>query len=393
MRIGRIFSILFFLFCISANSQNLREETKVSLITCGPGTELYSIFGHSALHIYDPALGLDRVYNYGTFDFDTPNFYVKFSRGKLDYFLNITNYPSFIYSYEREGRWVYNQELNLSLEQKTKIFNFLENNALPQNKYYQYDFFYDNCSTRLRDVLEEVLGDELVYPEISGDKEATTFRELIEEYLVSMPWSDLGIDLALGLPCDKEADFREMMFLPDYLKDNLQTAILLNDSGERPLVSSQGLVLAERIPEELRAKKRVNWIFWILLVFALLTGYLVSPKKMAWFDVPFFVLSGLLGVFILLLWFATDHSATKWNLNVLWALPSWLYGAFLLIAKRINRKFFKIHAIVTFTIMVFWIVIPQSYHQAVIPITLALAARSWSWQKLKFNVSKDTHAA
>ncbi|MCH2215447.1 MAG: DUF4105 domain-containing protein [Flavobacteriales bacterium] len=386
-----LLGILLF-FGVSTRGQMVSESTTISLITCGPGNELYSTFGHSAIHISDRTSGLDKVYNYGTFDFDTPNFYVKFSRGQLDYFLNVTDFGRFVRSYQREGRWVYRQELNLTQAQKEELFAFLENNAKAENKFYKYDFFYDNCSTRIRDVLEDVLGESLVYPKMESDTTAT-FREMIELYLTKLPWSDLGIDLALGMPCDHEADYRQKMFLPDYLKSHFDEARIMDGGALIPLVKKEGIVLAEHPSLAMVEPNSINWIFWVLMGICFLTGLFVSPQKMKWFDVTFFLLTGILGIFITLLWFATEHSTTKWNLNLIWALPTWIWGAILLIRNKPSSKFFKIHSIIAFTIMVFWVVIPQSFHAAVIPIILALAARSWSWQKQRFSINKKEDAA
>lgn len=392
MNFRRWFTIFLLFFVSHLSAQNIGEQTTVSLITCGSGSELYSTFGHSALHVYDPTTGLDRVYNYGTFDFDTPNFYVKFTRGQLNYFLNVTDFNRFVRSYDYEGRWVYRQELNLTTDQKAEIFAFLETNALPQNKFYKYDFFYDNCSTRLRDVIETVLGESLVYPAESADTTAT-FRELIDLYLLDLPWSDFGIDLALGMPCDKEANYREKMFLPDYLMSNLGKAKILRDGEMVSLIEKEGLVLAENPKLTPSSSSPILWIFWVLMIFSVITGIFVNPYKMKWFDILFFTAVGILGIVIALLWFATEHTATKWNLNLLWALPSWIWGAILLIRNKPSSQFFKIHAIITFAVMVGWFVIPQSFHNAVIPIVLALAARSWSWQKKRFIIKKATEDA
>lgn len=386
---------LFLLF-FAANfgwlsAQPLTEEVRISLITCGPGDELYATFGHSALHIYDSKSGLDRVYNYGTFDFNTPDFYLKFARGRLDYFLSVSNLNRFVRTYQYEGRWVYRQELNLDYEQILSLYRYLENNAKTENKYYRYDFFYDNCSTRLRDVLEAVLGDQLVYPDMDRDTVAT-FREMINLYLKHHHWSDLGIDLALGLPCDKEPDYREKMFLPDYLMANIGKAGIVKNGDVVPLVGREGMILAENPRRKADEGSGIMWIFWTLLLFCLITGFEVNPKYLRWFDILFFAVIGILGILILFLWIATDHSATKWNLNLIWALPSWLYGSLLLLVKKPKGRFFKIHAIITFTLMVFWIALPQSYHQAVIPLALSLAARSWSWQKKRFNINTVKHA-
>ncbi len=364
----------------------LTQQAEVSLISCGAGGDLYSTFGHSAIMISDRQTGLDRVYNYGTFDFDTPNFYVKFTRGKLEYILNVTTFQRFVASYQYEGRWVRRQVLNLKQGEKEKLYAFLENNAKPENRGYKYDFFYDNCSTRIRDVIEDILGENLVYP--SDRSETTqTFRDLIQLQLNNHPWSDLGIDLALGMPCDYLASWREQMFLPDFLMSHLGDARVIRGSEILPLVKSETVILKENAAV-VKESAGINWIFWILFGVSLLSTIFVSPRKMKWFDVVLFSLVGILGIVILLLWFATDHSTTTWNLNILWALPSWLYGAILLIKGKNASRFFKFHAIFMFALIVFWGLIPQDFHMAVIPIILALAARSWSWQKRKHILEK-----
>lgn len=385
----RIYLVAFFLvfWALQSGGQSITENTEVSLITCGSGNDLYSTFGHSALYISDRTTGLDKVYNYGTFDFNTSNFYLKFTRGKLNYSLNVTTFNRFIRAYQYEGRWVKRQVLDLTSDEKAEIYAFLEKNALPQNRDYKYDFFYDNCSTRLRDVLEEVLGDKLHYPESPKDS-VQTFRNLIDLYLTTLPWSDLGIDLALGAPCDKIASWREKMFLPDYLMSHIGMTEVIRNGNPVPLVSQTNLVLPENEILIDRSSTNIIWIFWVLFIIAAITSFFIHPKFMRWFDVVFFMLIGILGIFIALLWFATDHSATKWNYNLLWALPSWIWGAVLLIRRKPNSRFFKVHAIIMFAILIFWIAIPQDFHSAIVPIVLALAVRSWSWQIRKFTIEK-----
>ena len=385
----------FFLFvfiqlvcAIYAIGQPLTQNAEVSLLTCGAGNDLYSTFGHSAFHIYDKTTGTDRVYNYGTFDFDTPDFYLKFTQGKLLYSLMVTTFDRFMYTYQREGRWVKRQVFDLTQSEKEALYAFLENNALPENRDYKYDFFYDNCSTRPRDVLEEVLGENLIYPENPVDS-IQTFRNLIDLHLTNHPWSDLGIDLALGAPTDKVANWRQKMFLPDYLMYHLDAAKVIRNGETRPLVIKTNLVLAENTMLTQQKSSGIMWIFWTLFAFAVLTSYLIHPKFLRGFDIVFFLSVGILGIFIALLWFATDHSATKWNYNLLWALPTWIWAAIMLMRKKPNYKFFKIHAIIMFGIFLFWIAIPQDFHAAVVPIVLALGARSWSWQISKFHTKES----
>ncbi|HKL03589.1 MAG TPA: DUF4105 domain-containing protein [Cryomorphaceae bacterium] len=376
------------LFSLLVSGQNLTDETRISLITCGPGDDLYATFGHSAIHVYDERSGIDKVYNYGTFDFDTPNFYMKFARGKLLYRLDVTSFERFVRTYQYEGRWVFRQDLNLSVAQKNALFGFLENNAKPENRNYKYDFFYDNCSTRIRDAIEDVLGDSLVYP-IPPDEQEKTFRNFLDMYLTNHPWSDLGIDLALGAPCDRVARWRDQMFLPDYLMSHMDTSLVLVNGEKAPLVHTSGYILESR-RESSTESESVVWLFWVLFVLIGVGGFFVKNERFRWVDIAFFSLIGILGIFIALLWFATDHSATKWNFNLLWATPTWIYGTVLLWRKKTASRFFKGHAIFMFAIVVFWMLIPQDFHMAVVPIILTLAARSWAWQQHRFLVKENS---
>jgi hypothetical protein len=260
------------LFALFAKGQELSTKAEVSLITCGPGQDLYATFGHSALQVYDPVNGIDKVYNYGTFDFNTPNFYLKFARGKLNYILNVSTFERFLYTYHVEGRWVVRQELELSPEQKEELYTFLEWNAKPENRDYQYDFFYDNCSTRIRDALLKILGEDLYFPELESDTTAT-FREMIDLYLTNHAWSDLGIDLALGMPCDEEAGFYEKMFLPDYLMAHFTGAKLELNGNRVPLIKSESLVLAENTAINPSGESHITWVFWVIFIIA---GIIIS---------------------------------------------------------------------------------------------------------------------
>jgi len=366
--------------------QKLSPNTTVSLITCGPGNDLYATFGHSALHVNDPGSGIDKVYNYGTFDFNTPNFYTKFARGKLDYYLHVTDFRRFASTYVREGRWVYRQELHLNEEQVKKLYNLLEENAKPENRAYKYDFFYDNCSTRIRDILEKALGEKLNYPVQKAEPD-TTFRQLLDIYLDKHPWSDLGIDLALGAPCDKVASWREKMFLPDYLMNNMGNAKVIIGGEQLPFVKKENLVIQENPQIINQDDEDIGGLFWAAFVIIALASFFVRPHALKWFDIILFLAVGILGVLILLLWFATDHSATKLNFNILWALPSWLLAPFFLLRSG-SSNFFKVHALAMFALVVFWILIPQNLHAVTVPLILILGIRSWTWNKYLFQKAK-----
>src|SRR5690606_29894905 len=184
--------LLLFFVSIAAKAQfvPLSESAEISIITIGPGAELYDKFGHSAFRIQDPETGQDVVFNYGKFDFDTPNFYTKFAQGKLLYELGVSYYQPFYESYVAQNRWIKQQTLNLTLSEKRALSEFLWNKAKPENKKYKYDFFYDNCATKMRDVLWEVLGETLEFKEDHITSEFT-FRELIQQNLQANTWGSL----------------------------------------------------------------------------------------------------------------------------------------------------------------------------------------------------------
>lgn len=209
--------ILFLFFAKSSFAQlQLSVYSEVSIITAGPGTELYEAFGHSALRIKDPVLQLDLIYNYGMFDFNAPNFYSNFTKGKLIYKLGRYRFDYFLRGYNADKRWIKEQVLNLTRDEKQAFFTYLEKNAAPQNASYFYDPYFNNCATKLRDITQEVLGDKISWND--EDIEANlSFRQLMNREIPWNTWGSFGINLALGSKLDQKADFKEYMYLPDYV--------------------------------------------------------------------------------------------------------------------------------------------------------------------------------
>ena len=229
-------ALVLALLAPAARAQDLPDlspEAEVSLLTMLPGDEVYALFGHTAFRIADPALGLDRTYNYGTFDFEQPFFVVRFARGLLDYQLSVAPFERTLAEYRYMERPIIEQRLDLSPEAKQRLFRFLETNYLPENRAYRYDFFFDNCSTRPRDALEAALGRRPDYNDYRAGSTAT-FRDLLQPYLDGAPLTDLGIDLGLGAPTDRVATHREAMFLPLELMRAYDAATL----DGRPLVAA-----------------------------------------------------------------------------------------------------------------------------------------------------------
>lgn len=297
---------------------------RISLLTCGPGFgEVWEVFGHAAIRVVDSNAGTDYVYNYGTFNFG-PDFIPQFTRGKLLYYVNINTYHGFIQEYVYAKRSIEEQVLNIGDNDKEEIQAYLNWNTREENKYYKYDFFFDNCATRLRDVFEESLGNSFEWGESRPDDQELSYRDIMNQYFYSKHWERFGVNLLLGSPTDSIMTNRGIMYLPDFLRDALAGARVHGNK----IASSTELVL-EGSPME---PAGVNWPFMLTVTLLLLTALGLSVNSFATLGnfMSFLLLfvSGLLGVIMLLMWFATDHQACQNNYNILWALPTNLFLAF-----------------------------------------------------------------
>ncbi|MDH5379654.1 MAG: DUF4105 domain-containing protein [Cyclobacteriaceae bacterium] len=376
--------VVFSMFAFGETIE-LSHRAKINVVTCGPGQgELYEAFGHSAYHVFDPANGIDYIYNYGVFDFDQPNFYLNFARGYLNYKLDRQEYSMFVEYYIYFNRSVVEQELNLNKEEKQKLFEFLENNFKPENQYYYYDYFYDNCATRIRDALSSALDDRVSYYE-GYVNDTKTIRELTDDHLKYQPWGDLGIDICLGLPMDKVATPFMYMFLPDYIYKAFEKATIKEKDGvEKPLVLNTYEIFNAR-PQEIEVAFFTPLkTFWLVFLLFLLVFVIEWKKNLyfRWVDIIWFSVLGLLGLFLLLLWFGTNHLAAAGNLNLLWAWPLYLLGLFYLIKKQ-ERKlyiFYRYHGFLALLVVVMWFFIPQDMHTAFFPLALVSLLRSYRIQ-------------
>jgi len=376
-----IFFALLFLSSFQITAQQLTSKATVSVVTCGPGNELYSTFGHSAFRVYDPNLGLDKIYNYGTFDFNAPNFYLNFAKGKLIYQLSTSTFSRFLRIYQYENRWVKTQELAIDTNEVQAIFDFLENNAKPENKLYRYDFFYDNCSTKIEDVIKTVLKDKVHFSNthITSNK---THRDLIADYTSNHPWSKFGIDLALGSVIDKKASKDDYKFLPDYIYKAFNNATITTQNSTTAFVKKRVTILKERKIEEPFSILIPFTIFIFLAFVILFVTYknILSQKRSIWLDFILYFSTGLVGIVVLLLWFATSHTATYKNFNFLWAFAPNLVIAFLLLKSKLPTwlryyNWFLLFLLVVMVIL--WLLRIQVFNLALLPFILALAVRYW----------------
>jgi hypothetical protein len=376
MKKGMTFVFLLISYIASAQS-SLSDQAEVSIITCGPYQgELYSAFGHSAIRVHDPLTALDFVFNYGVFHF-TPGFYLNFTKGDLLYKLGVYEYADFRDYYISQNRYVHEQVLNLNKAQKQNVYNFLEHNARPENATYRYDYFYNNCATKVRDVFVEIFGDSIAF-DGSYVKTKYTIRDLTGLYLKKQPWGALGIDLCLGLPMDKNLTPFEYMFLPDYIESGFDH-VKLNGT---PIVKENFRVY-EASPNEVDASLFHPWVaFGAILAITMLLSYhdWKRPRLTTWFDVILFSIVGWVGILLFLLWVATDHHAAAKNFNLFWAFPGHAIAAVLLARRPPNanlRLYFMLTVVLSTVTILSWPLLPQHLNVFLIPLVTAIAIRAY----------------
>ncbi len=354
-------------------AQNNACPIRISVLTCAPADELYATFGHTAIRIIDSANRTDIVFNYGTFNFDDPDFYTKFIRGRLDYFLSIEQYKDFLIQYIEDKRSIYEQELNLTCLQKQQIINALSTNLQGANRYYKYDFLFDNCTTRIRDIVFKNITAATIPNAITA--KGTTYRNMLHEYLDKggKPWSKLGIDILLGSKTDEKVTTQQAMFLPDYLLKGLDSALLKKDTAH--LVLNKQLILQETPPNTAAYQYTPLLISSIISILIIL----ISFVQLGWakittqlIDSFLLYITGIIGILLLFMWFATDHIVCTNNFNLCWALPTNFFAAFFIWKKpTFIKKYFLIAAVITALLLVSWLIIPQQLNIALFPLALA----------------------
>jgi hypothetical protein len=354
------------------------SHLRISLLTCSPGVELYSTFGHTALRVTDSAHGVDMVYNYGTFDDRDPNFYAKFTRGIMLYALSNYSYQEFLQEYQYEHRGVIEQALQLTGAQKQRMYAALQQNALEENRYYNYYFHTDNCTTRARDMIVRQTGAAVVFKNILPEK-APTYRNLIHTYLdkSGQNWSKFGIDMCLGSNFDDRVTNDQAMFLPDYLMKGLDKAT----ADGHPLVASTQTVVS--FPPVPPAVNLITPLFLFCVLFVIVGLLSFSTSKWAQrflnvFDSIFFLFVGVFGLLIVTLWAIRVDTVCRNNFNAFWALPTHFFVAPVVYLKRKwLQQYFRIVFVITALFTLCWFFIPQQINIAVLPLLGILLLRSY----------------
>ena len=352
-----------------------QPRLRISLLTCSPGQELSETFGHSALRVIDSNSVVDNVYNYGTFPFYEPGFYIKFIRGKLKYSVEAEPYYSFISYYQLTNRGVTEQVLNLTTQQKIDMQYALLDNIKEANKYYQYDFFLDNCTTRLRDIIEKYTQPKPVLPAVMPP--SFTFRNAIHQYLHvnNKPWSKLGIDLLLGANTDAVMTTAQQQFLPD----NLMFSIDKVKNVKMVATTAQLFVVQPTLNKSSIFTPLTLSIFICLVIMGIsLFNNAYCQRATRIIDKILFMLMGILAVLLFLMWVATNHSMTKDNYNLLWASPLYIgYSFFLHKKTRLAKKISAFVFVYLLLLMGCWFFLPQALNIAFLPLVALLTYRSF----------------
>ncbi len=380
---------------MSAQTQGFpqaQDTLQVSLLTCAPGTEVYELFGHTALRVCQPkAGGFDYVFNYGMFNFNAPAFVWRFTKGETDYCLGVNDFPDFLLSYVMRDSRVDEQILNLTPEQSRALFEALLVNAMPENRVYRYNFLFDNCATRPRNMVETVLGNTVRYQEPAG--KMPTFREEIGRYAGRCPWLIFGIDLALGAKLDRPMSYREQMFGPEVLKEAFSGAVIqaTPDSASVPLVSRTEVLYD---PEEPALPGETP--FYLTPLFAAWLLFAVAVAVSMWdlsrnhisrvFDTVLFTAYGLGGLVLFFLMFVSVHPATSPNYSAFWLHPLWLLMALFIwfnSLKSVVRYYHFANFAALLIFLVSWHWIPQQFNAAFLPLVLVLMMRSFTYLRVE----------
>lgn len=357
------------------------DSIQFSLLTCAPGNEIYALFGHTAIRYQNFSRGIDLVFNYGMFSFNTPHFIFRFVKGETDYELGIIPYPYFESEYALRGSSVYQQVLNLTSSEKRTLLNLLEENYRPENRVYRYNYFYDNCTTRARDQIERSIQGKVVYPSVSWKK---TFRGIVHEFTAESPWDELGIDMCLGAEADRPIDVRKQMFAPFYMRYFAEGAYIQDMDGKiRPLVlREEKIVDVEPEVEPAFALTPLGAGTLFLILNVLVGFWQWKQKRIFWgWDVLLYAAQGIAGCIIAFLFFVSSHPTVGSNWLLVLFNPIPLFYLPLMVYRDIKHKkdFYHLVNLVYLTLfMLLFLLLPQKFNLTVLPLALGLLVNAAS---------------
>lgn len=358
----------------------LSDSAQISLLTNQPWDEaVYSLFGHASMRVKDPVQNFDFAFNFGIFNMSKDNFILLFVKGETDYMVAAIPFHYYYLDYQEKGTSIIEQILNLTQEEKQEIYDAFLINIRPENREYRYNYFYDNCATRPRDILEKYIKGKINYIPTGKDQ---SYRDLVHECTKVRSWFEFGVDLVIGSEADKTINDRQKDFLPEYLMNAYQGATVRNDSISRELVLSRSILLEPApLSKDIPVKPVHAGILLLIITIAIsiLTYKKREFKAAHIFDTILFLIAGIAGFIIFFLMFFSEHPCTYPNWNIIWLNPLQLIAAFLFFAKSLAKYLSYYHFINFVALLAFllaWSLIPQQLEIAFIPYILSIAIRS-----------------
>ena len=334
MKKGLLYIVLTFILSVvnatvGAQSMTNPDRIQISLLTCSPGKEVWAQYGHTAIRYYDKESGEDLAINYGIFSLDQTYFIPRFVLGMTDYRMGVQPMDMFLAQYSYEGRGVVEQVLNLSAEDKEVIYKALQENMKPENVVYRYNYFFDNCTTRARDMLVNHLHGKVVYPPAEED---ATFRSMIHKWNNKYEWSQFGEDLLLGVNADRKTTKSEQQFLPENLRSDFDKARY----NGKPLVKETNVLLDAETevaePVFPLSPLSIALIFAVISLVMMLFSYRRQQVYWAW-DLALMLTSGLMGIIFFIMIFS-QHPCVSLNFILLFFNPLPLFFLYSTIKKK-----------------------------------------------------------
>lgn len=382
MKIKRILTFILLVCSLATGYTSVNDSLKISLITCSPGFQVYELFGHTGLRVQDTSRNIDVVFHYGVFSFDTPHFIYRFTKGETDYSIGLVDFKDFVYSYAVRGSKVTELPLNLTADEYNRIFQALIINNMSGNRIYRYNFLYDNCATRPRDMIAENLSGKIQYTE---PHDTLTFREMIHSCTRNYPWLTFGIDLALGAPLDRPVTYEEQMFLPYVLMDAFEKAQVIESDTIRRLSGDPELLL-DADPVLMKAGEEPSGItplaatsLFLLLIIIISAIEISACRHYRIVDAILFLIYGLVGCLLFFLMFVSAHPATYPNYSGFWANPFLLILPVIIWVKSMKKIVYYYHFVnfaVLLCLLLAWHWLPQQMNIAFLPLVLVLVVRS-----------------
>ena len=370
-----------------------QDSIRVTLLTCSPGQKIYELYGHTAIRCQTEG-GQDLVFNYGVFDVSKPYFAWHFVLGQTDYMVQPVPWKYFVREYQERGSSITEQELNLMPAEARRLMNQLVENCLPENREYRYNFLYKNCTTMVRDIVEQVINGRIQYPDTLLHQ---TYREILHHYTTEHPWAQEGNDLLLGAEVDTVLSEHAAMFVPENLMQAFDGAFICTPKGDmRPLVKQKKILLEAR-PQVVEPEfPLLPWQLMLAFGAVCLLVMLLEAwtKRIFWlWDVLLLLAQGAAGTLLTFMFLFSGHPAVGSNWQILLLNPIALIGIPCVIKSAIRHEstyWYAFQFVVLALFLLFSPWIPQVFAKITVPLALCLLTRPISYYLVRVKKSKST---